>query len=699
MRSIHFIGIGGVGMNGLAQLAAQFGYTVSGSDRAYHPTGRPFDVLEKLGIRITPQDGTGISEQTAKVVYSTAIESDNPDLTVAKERGIPLLHRSEFLKELIGSDDLIAVAAGTYAENVFISKPVRLWGKCPSEVVINGPAAQPAAVFIQDTSDVEVHDIALTGEGVGIAVLDSASVTIDRVWIHDTASMGMNVATDSTPASATLERSLVEKATLFGLYGIGATTVVNASELRGTVVGSNGAYGRGITVLDTPSGSHRATLTVTGSYVHHNVDFGIRAAGADVILRDTLVADTAAPSAGSDASGNGVQLRATQATGQRSTGLLERLVIQDSNECGICVYNSDAEIVNTTVVRVTRVTDTNAETATQGVFARGSGEVPDSRPDLRLRSSMVKDVQGYGVRTWNAEGTLEGVVVRHTEGSESNDGSGLYVHPHWDTGEPSNVLVAGSRIESVVNDGILVQASDATIVGTLVADVARRADGAFGRGISIERTGDLPDGPTADISCSCVERVHEAGIAGIGARLTIESTLIRDVLPSANTISSHNMCAGVLAQRGFEPEDFTSLSIVSSEIHNVETIGIAVVGTTATLSRIWVHDITANEEDKFGDGIGALPWPLPPEPLPAKLTVDQTLIEGSVRAGIASFGGAIAMGDSLLRCNTMQMVADPAADLQASITDLGGVRCGCGQNAEVCKVLSNSLEAPSPLLE
>ena len=110
MRSIHFIGVGGVGMNGLAQLAALSGYSVSGSDRAYHPGSRPFDVLEQLGIRMTPQNGTGISTQTSTVVYSTAIESDNPDLTIARERGIPLLHRAEFLKELIGDAELIAVA-------------------------------------------------------------------------------------------------------------------------------------------------------------------------------------------------------------------------------------------------------------------------------------------------------------------------------------------------------------------------------------------------------------------------------------------------------------------------------------------------------------------------------------------------------------------------------------------------------------
>jgi UDP-N-acetylmuramate--alanine ligase len=110
MRRIHFIGIGGVGMNGLAQLAAQSGYAITGSDRAYTPDAEVFQGLENLGISIFNQDGSGLTAATDQVVFSTAIESDNPDLVKAKERGIPLLHRSEFLKQLIGSDKLIAVA-------------------------------------------------------------------------------------------------------------------------------------------------------------------------------------------------------------------------------------------------------------------------------------------------------------------------------------------------------------------------------------------------------------------------------------------------------------------------------------------------------------------------------------------------------------------------------------------------------------
>ncbi|MFA7257052.1 MAG: Mur ligase domain-containing protein [Kiritimatiellales bacterium] len=106
--SIHIIGIGGTGMNGVAQLAAHAGYQVSGSDRA---TGLPiFQTLENLGIRIVPQDGSGITADTDFVVYSTAIESDNPDIVKAKELNIPLLHRADMLAKLCEGKEVIAVA-------------------------------------------------------------------------------------------------------------------------------------------------------------------------------------------------------------------------------------------------------------------------------------------------------------------------------------------------------------------------------------------------------------------------------------------------------------------------------------------------------------------------------------------------------------------------------------------------------------
>ncbi len=106
--SIHIIGIGGCGMNGVAQLAAHAGCCVTGSDRSENP--ELFQQLKNLGIEIFPQDGSGITDQTDFVVYSTAIESSNPDIQTSHRLGIPLLHRAQMLAKLCEGKQLIAVA-------------------------------------------------------------------------------------------------------------------------------------------------------------------------------------------------------------------------------------------------------------------------------------------------------------------------------------------------------------------------------------------------------------------------------------------------------------------------------------------------------------------------------------------------------------------------------------------------------------
>lgn len=140
MRTVHFIGIGGVGMNGLAQLAVLSGYRVTGSDRAYQSDARPFNLLEDLGISFFSQDGSGISDTTDCVVYSSAIEGDNPDLAKAESLGLLRLHRAEFLKQLVGNGQLVAVAgtAGKTTTTGLLGWIYECLGKDPS--VYNGAA-------------------------------------------------------------------------------------------------------------------------------------------------------------------------------------------------------------------------------------------------------------------------------------------------------------------------------------------------------------------------------------------------------------------------------------------------------------------------------------------------------------------------------------------------------------------------------
>ena len=102
---IHLIGIGGVGMSALAQAFLDAGFTVTGADRSLGDgSGARSPVLQELerqGVRLFPDDGSGVLSTTARVVISTAVEETNPGLRRARELGVPVTHRAAALAEVL----------------------------------------------------------------------------------------------------------------------------------------------------------------------------------------------------------------------------------------------------------------------------------------------------------------------------------------------------------------------------------------------------------------------------------------------------------------------------------------------------------------------------------------------------------------------------------------------------------------------
>ena len=104
---IHFIGIGGIGISGLAQYMHFKGHEVSGSDIKETPLIKK---LIKMGIKITiPHSSDAISDQEL-VVHSAIIRPDNPEVKAAKERGIEVLARREALLKILEDRKVFSVA-------------------------------------------------------------------------------------------------------------------------------------------------------------------------------------------------------------------------------------------------------------------------------------------------------------------------------------------------------------------------------------------------------------------------------------------------------------------------------------------------------------------------------------------------------------------------------------------------------------
>ncbi|MCK6426269.1 MAG: UDP-N-acetylmuramate--L-alanine ligase [Burkholderiaceae bacterium] len=117
VKKIHFVGIGGAGMSGIAEILHNLGYAVSGSDQADGAVTRR---LASLGIRIAIGHDAAHIEGAEAVVTSTAVKGDNPEVIAARARRIPVVPRAVMLAELMRLKQGIAIA-GTHGKTTTTS--------------------------------------------------------------------------------------------------------------------------------------------------------------------------------------------------------------------------------------------------------------------------------------------------------------------------------------------------------------------------------------------------------------------------------------------------------------------------------------------------------------------------------------------------------------------------------------------------
>ena len=112
VRNIHLIGIGGTGMNGIAEILMNLGFTITGSDlRSTEVTER----LESLGAKVFIGHSAKNVSDCDVVVYSSAVREDNEEILAARERKIPAIKRPEMLAELMRMKYGICIA-GTHVK-------------------------------------------------------------------------------------------------------------------------------------------------------------------------------------------------------------------------------------------------------------------------------------------------------------------------------------------------------------------------------------------------------------------------------------------------------------------------------------------------------------------------------------------------------------------------------------------------------
>src|SRR4051812_15996735 len=134
VRHVHFIGIGGIGMSGLAEILRTLDFDVSGSDLKPNEITRR---LETLGVQVF----TGHRAENVKgadvVVYSSAIDNQNPEIARARALEIPIIRRAEMLAELMRVKYCVSIAGshGKTTTTSIVSSVLRAAGLDPTVVV------------------------------------------------------------------------------------------------------------------------------------------------------------------------------------------------------------------------------------------------------------------------------------------------------------------------------------------------------------------------------------------------------------------------------------------------------------------------------------------------------------------------------------------------------------------------------------
>ena len=528
------------------------------------------------------------------------------------------------------SGAVIAIAPGTYGGAIFIDKPVRLWGACPETVTLTG------GVVIQSNADAtELHALAISGNQAGISIDGAEAVLVDRVRVHDTGWIGIDVRDNQGLASVVVEDSVIDGATSVGIYSSGSAVTLRRSEIR-NVQPQGGDFGYGLSgEHDTVTG-RRASFTVESSYLHDLSTAGITGWGVDVTIDDSVVRGIA-PRPIDQLFGYGVGVDRHQTSGERGLLTMRGSLVEQAYYCGVCAWDSEMTLERVVVRNMSSTLGDGDE----GTSIRASDLDEDEplKPTISLDRILVENGQHMGVGLFGAEATVERIVVRDIVGTQKD---GLFGHlisaqSTFDTEEPSHLVLRGAHLQRGLEAGLTALGATIEAEGVLIEDVGTRPDGLFGVPFVIGKdiVRDLPAGGT--VAQVVLDGGHTGGFVVLGADIEVNDLVVRNILPDLYS-------------------------------------------------------------DQFGDGIIASSFIFAPTLFETNVALDRVSVEGAPRAGIASFSSNMSVATSDLDCNAIALDAEPVLDGEAVLVDGGGNRCGCGQDDEECKVLQTGIEPPTPPL-
>jgi hypothetical protein len=259
-------------------------------------------------------------------------------------------------------------------------------------------------------------------------------------------------------------------------------------------------------------------------------------------------------------------------------------------------------------------------------------------------------------------------------------------------GEPkgssqSSVTTRRTLIERSRHLGIAVMGAKAVLESTVVREtLPRESDGGFGVGLYVAtwRPGERAD---VSIASSLFEKNRGGGIELWGSHLSLSSSTVRGNVAGGVGREGRGISLAIDEGTG----DVADASVVDSLIDDNGDVGVVVFGSAHTMERSRVRRTRRGLSGTFGDGVAAAYF----RDRPANVSLRATLVDGNARAGVSSFGSAMSFERSHLSCNAIDIDAEPVflgTDPVVPVFSEGGATCGCATVAS-CHAVTQGIVA------
>jgi hypothetical protein len=524
----------------------------------------------------------------------------------------------------------VAVAAGTYTEHLVLDRPVVLQGRCAALVKIAAPSDTRSPAVLMTASKSVLRGVTVTGPRAGVVVTaPDGPNTVSEVAVVGCGRAGMGIFAG---AKVTLSRALIARNVGAGLGVGGGEAVLEQVVVRDTQPDSQTQlFGRGIDVGPPPDEALPARITLHDCLISDNREIGLAVIGSQATLERTVIRRTKPVAADGQA---GIGLVASRFQGLTTSLILRDGVVAENRTCGLLLAGAEATLERV-VVRNTLAQQSD------GLYGRGIETAPspeDSAPSsLAVRDAVLAHSHNCGVAVGGSSATLDRVVVRDTEpDSQQVSGAGVVVFPAQ--GLPATLTLRQSTLRRNRLAGLQTAGAQATVERSVIRDTVPAPISGVQIGVGIQAIYLESAASELTLRDSLVANNTGAGLHAVGAKATVERTVIRDTRLDP---SSDNQGHGI--ELASSPTDVAgSLSMHHALLQRNHSTGVLIeIDARATITHSVIRDTRPHPGDP-SDGMGVMVGnPHNPQPAPPELVLEDSLVANNVGAGLATSGGRV----------------------------------------------------------